>query len=144
MSASGTATSSGFAGKCLCGSVTYRCNAEPMMVTNCHCEDCQRVTGTAYACVAGVARDCVMVQGDVKQYSGIGESGKSVTRSFCPECGSSLYSVADALPGWCFIMLGTADDKSWIKPNIDCYTRSAFPSVLLQENTRKFEGAVRM
>jgi hypothetical protein len=38
-----------FAGGCACGAIRYECTAEPIMALNCHCRDCQRASGTAYA-----------------------------------------------------------------------------------------------
>ncbi len=38
-----------FNGGCLCRSVRYECSAEPIAMGNCHCHDCQRVTGSGYA-----------------------------------------------------------------------------------------------
>src|SRR5437867_1208476 len=47
-----------FSGGCACGAVRYECSAEPVIALNCHCRDCQRASGTAYASgifVPGVA-----------------------------------------------------------------------------------------
>ena len=41
-------------GSCLCGQVTYSANAEPAFVGVCHCKNCQRHSGTAFALVVGV------------------------------------------------------------------------------------------
>jgi hypothetical protein len=38
-----------FTGGCACGAVRYECAAEPFMALNCHCRDCQRASGSAYA-----------------------------------------------------------------------------------------------
>ena len=42
------------AGSCLCRSIRYRSDAQPMMIAVCHCENCQRQSGTALAIVVGV------------------------------------------------------------------------------------------
>ena len=41
-------------GGCLCGKVRYSADAEPAFVGVCHCKNCQRGTGTAFA-IVGVA-----------------------------------------------------------------------------------------
>src|SRR5439155_7686682 len=36
-------------GGCACGAVRYRLTAEPLIVHACHCRDCQRLSGGAFA-----------------------------------------------------------------------------------------------
>jgi hypothetical protein len=38
-------------GGCACGAIHYECNADPVVMLNCHCRDCQRASGSAYAAV---------------------------------------------------------------------------------------------
>ena len=38
-----------FLGGCVCGEIRYTCSAEPLLVANCHCRDCQRASGSAFA-----------------------------------------------------------------------------------------------
>ena len=38
-----------FAGGCACGAIRYECSAEPVLSFNCHCRDCQRAGGGAFA-----------------------------------------------------------------------------------------------
>src|SRR5436190_11358801 len=35
-------------GRCACGSIRYQLLAQPMFIHCCHCEDCQRLTGSAF------------------------------------------------------------------------------------------------
>src|ERR1700730_8733194 len=38
-------------GRCACGAVEYECDGEPVAMLNCHCRDCQRASGSAYAAI---------------------------------------------------------------------------------------------
>jgi hypothetical protein len=38
-----------FSDGCACGVIRYKCTAEPLLSLNCHCRDCQRETGSAFA-----------------------------------------------------------------------------------------------
>ena len=50
-------------GRCLCGSVTYSADADPIVQAVCHCTNCQRQTGTAFSVVVGVPRAALTVEG---------------------------------------------------------------------------------
>jgi hypothetical protein len=49
-----------FTGGCLCGAIRYECSAEPIVMGNCHCRDCQRATGSAFAAALLVPRNAVL------------------------------------------------------------------------------------
>jgi len=115
-----------FTGGCMCGAIRYECSAPPLLMGNCHCRDCQRATGTAFASAILVPRDAVTITGDVKYYDVTGDSGGMVSRGFCPHCGSRLFGKPPN-PAVMGIMAGSLDDPSWFQPQIDCYTASAQP-----------------
>ncbi|NJK52383.1 MAG: GFA family protein [Leptolyngbyaceae cyanobacterium SU_3_3] len=113
-----------FTGGCLCGAIRYECSAEPVVMGNCHCRDCQRATGTAFAAGMLVPRNAVTIRGDVKYYDVVGDSGGIVSRGFCPICGSRLFSKPP-IPELIGIMAGSLDDPSGFQPGMDLYTASA-------------------
>jgi hypothetical protein len=104
---------------------------------NCHCRDCQRVTGSAYASGLLVPQKAVTITGDVKYYDVIGDSGGIVGRGFCPNCGSRLFSKPP-IPELMGILAGTLDDPSWFKPAMDFYTASAQPWDYMNPDLPKF------
>ena len=56
-------------GGCACGAVHYEIGAEPVFMLNCHCRDCQRATGAAYAPVFVVPHAALQVTGEVGRAS---------------------------------------------------------------------------
>jgi hypothetical protein len=118
-------------GRCLCGAMTYSCDAEPIFTAICHCKDCQRQTGTAFSIVVGVPVDAVVVSGDsLASFSTVGEDhGQEVERRFCSTCGSPVVSAMAANPGVMVIKAGTLDDASWLEPQLEVWGRSAQPWV---------------
>jgi hypothetical protein len=126
-------------GGCLCGKVRYSADTEPAFVGLCHCRDCQKFTGSAFAAVVGLPKSAVTVTGTLKSFSKLGDSGKSSRRMFCPECGASVVDEADAAPGLVMIGVGTLDDAGWVKPTSQIYCASAQPWVQLGGDMRRYD-----
>src|SRR6185369_8425113 len=59
-------------GGCLCGKVRYSADAEPAFVGLCHCRNCQKGTGTAFAVVVALPKPALNVQGTLKTFTGRG------------------------------------------------------------------------
>jgi hypothetical protein len=126
-----------FTGGCMCGAIRYECSTEPILMGLCHCRDCQRATGTAYAAAILVPRDAVSIAGEVKYYDVIGDSGKIVGRGFCPNCGSRLFGARENAD-FISIQAGSLDDPSWFEPQLNLYVASAQPWDYLNPELPKF------
>jgi len=74
-------------GRCLCGTITYECEAELESMTYCHCDTCRRVTGSAFNIGVGVSRDSLKVSGEVQSHTHTNGS----IREFCPMWISSIH-----------------------------------------------------
>ena len=84
-------------GGCLCGAIRYEATGEPIFSTHCHCRDCQRASGSAYVATARLpAAGFRITKGSPKRFVGKADSGNEVTRVFCGDCGSPLYSQVSA------------------------------------------------
>jgi hypothetical protein len=125
-------------GGCLCGKVRYNANVEPTFTGICHCEDCQKFTGSAFSVVVAVPKSALSVQGKVSTFSKSGDSGKSIERQFCPECGSSIIDEAQVMPDTVMISAGTLDDPTWVKPAMQIFCDSAQPWVELGGRLQSF------
>jgi hypothetical protein len=118
-------------GGCLCGAVRYTADAEPLIVTLCHCRDCQRFTGSAFAFLIVVPKTALKVQGALKTFTSPADSGKPILRRFCPECGSSIVEEPTYRPDIVIINAGTLDDPASITPAMEIYCDRALPWVRL-------------
>lgn len=125
-------------GGCLCGRVHYSADVEPQFVGVCHCIDCQRFTGSAFSTVIAVPSSAPRLTGALKTFTKQGDTGKSIHRRFCPECGSGIVDEAEALPGIAMINAGSLDDRSWLKPQSEIYCDSAQPWVQLGGDLKRF------
>ncbi len=59
-------------------------------------------------------------------------------RRFCPNCGSTLFDTAEAIPGAVMVMTRTLDDPSWAKPAMEIFCDSAQPWVSLGGDMQRF------
>lgn len=126
-----------FTGGCMCRAVRYECSAQPVFMGICHCRDCQRATGTAFSAGMLVPHNAVTITGNVKYYDVTGDSGITVSRGFCPTCGSRLFSKRP-IPKLIGITAGSLDDPSWFQPRMNFYTASAQPWDYLNPDLPKF------
>jgi hypothetical protein len=127
-----------FTGGCTCGAVRYECGADPIAMGNCHCRDCQRATGSAFAAAVLVPVSAVNIVGEVKHHEVTGDSGGVIRRGFCQNCGSPLFGRAAISPDVLSITAGSLDDSSWFQPQADIYTASAQPWDYMKPDLPKF------
>jgi hypothetical protein len=127
-------------GSCLCGAVRYRSDGEPAMTAVCHCENCQRQSGSALSIIVGVPAGSIVFQDEssLATYTDRADSGRSVNRRFCKNCGSPIVSLVEMMPNLHFIKAGTLDDKSWLKPTMHVWCDSAQPWVEIPADMQRF------
>lgn len=99
-----------FHGSCLCGAVRYQLNSAPKAVSHCHCSQCRKGHGAAFASYGNVLRtDLQFNAGEdvLKTY----QSSAKAQRQFCGQCGASLFwsSSEGDYTGWISVALGTLD-----------------------------------
>jgi hypothetical protein len=111
-------------GGCLCGAVRYEA-ADPVVTALCHCKHCQRISGSAYSVNVLFPEGSMHIEGATQYYLDTGDSGGHLQRHFCPKCGSSLYTKADAVPGIIILKAGTLDDTTSVKPTVQLYCARA-------------------
>ena len=118
-------------GRCLCGGVTYSCDADPVLACICHCTECQRQTGSAFSSLVAVPADRLEVRGEtLRTFVTVGDDhGTPTRRSFCSACGSPIVSRIEAVPDLAFVKAGTLDDPSGQVPSIEFWASSAQPWV---------------
>lgn len=72
-------------GQCHCGSLRVITTGEPDRVYLCHCQACQRRTGTAFHFGATFPKEQVRLDGERKIYERDADSGYRIRFSFLPE-----------------------------------------------------------
>jgi len=121
--------------------VRYRLLAEPMFVHCCHCTDCQRHTGSAFAINALIETSKIeLLAGAPEPVSMPTESGRPHDIHRCPTCKVAVWSDYGRRPALRFVRVSTLDDQHAIKPDVHIYVRSKVPWVRLPEDARAFEA----
>jgi hypothetical protein len=115
-------------GGCLCGAIRYAITAPVASLRACHCTHCQKNTGTGASVNAVVAGPAFSItQGAPKRFTTKADSGRTLFRYFCGDCGSPLYAHREASPERIVVKAGTLDDTSGLKIASHIWTRSARP-----------------
>lgn len=118
-----------FDGGCACGAVRYRLRTAPMFVNCCHCRDCQRQTGGAFAINAMIETDRIEVEGDLTSYCMPTDSGRPHDVWRCAACGTTLWSDYGRRKVMSFVRVATLDDPTALKPDAHIFTRTKLPWV---------------
>ena len=122
-------------GGCFCDHVRYRMTAEPMFVTCCHCRDCQKLTGSAFAVNAMIESDRVEVT-SVGQPVTAGDVDKDMR---CPECKVLLWAThrmyGDPV---LFVRVGTLDRADLINPDAHFFVSRSHPWVTIPPDLPAF------
>jgi hypothetical protein len=114
------------AGGCLCGQVRFLIDAEPMGARMCWCRDCQRIASGSATVNVLFPEEAVHFTGDITAIERKADSGNTVERGFCPQCGSQMYSrTIDPKGAPVRIRAGTLDDPELMAPQAIIWTDSA-------------------
>jgi len=128
-------------GGCACGAIRYGFEGEPRYMGNCHCRDCQQATGSAYFPGVGVVADAVAtMEGEPAWFERTADSGSTLSRAFCPKCGSPVFLKNSARDNFLVFYAGSLDDPSMYKPGVDIYAKSAQHWDLMDPERPKFDG----
>jgi hypothetical protein len=80
-------------GSCHCGQIAYEAEVDPEKVSLCNCKDCQMLTGTGFRVSVPVLSGTLrMLSGTPKPYVKTADSGNKRRHTFCPNCGTPVYS----------------------------------------------------
>ena len=124
-------------GRCTCGAVKFKLNAEPMMVHACHCSQCQRVTGSAFV------MNAVIEKNQLELITGTPASchfeGTSHTAYYSGDCGTYVWSQYGGLGTCWFVRVGTLEDPGSLPPNVHIFTSTKQPWLEIPDGVPVFE-----
>lgn len=129
-----------FEGGCSCGAVRFRLMSRPMFTHCCHCLDCQKQTGGAFAINALIETDRIeMLAGEPAVVEMPSPSGRGHEIHRCPTCQVAVWSNYGRRSYVRFVRVAALDRPHVIEPDVHIFTRSKAPWVRLPEGARAFE-----
>jgi len=100
-------------GRCLCGSIRYRCGPLLHTATLCHCESCRRASGSpAVGWLTVSSASFRFTAAKPREF----ESSPGVRRTFCERCGTPLTYSSAGHPAEIDVTIGSLDDPHRVAP----------------------------
>ena len=129
-------------GGCLCGAIRYSVSVPVMALRACHCTHCQKTSGTGSSVNAVVPGSAFSItQGTPSRYVDTGDSGRTLYRHFCGDCGSPLYSQREKMPERIVVRAGSFDQLPAVKITGHIWTRSARPWSHIDADAEQVPGS---
>jgi hypothetical protein len=125
---------------CHCGAVEVACEGDPRKVSLCHCQQCQRRTGSAFSVAVFYTRDQVTARGVTARYVRPAASGFAVDFHFCPACGSNLFWYPERMPALVGVAMGGFADRDFAMPEQAVWAAEGHRWVGLPDHVPSFEG----
>ena len=126
-------------GSCLCGAISYAISVPVTELRACHCRSCQKVSGAGGTVNAMLPSEAFkLTQGKLKRYTTIADSGRTLHRYFCPDCGTAIYSQREQNPEFLTVRAGSFDEPPPMKITAHIWTKSARPWAHMEPDSKQF------
>ena len=127
-------------GTCACGGIRIAAEGEPTRVAMCHCDQCQKRTGSTYSAHAYFPEDRVRVEGTTRCFAPSPDSGRAVRFRFCPGCGSTVFFRLELRPNLVGIPVGVFADPAFPPPELAVFAPRKHPWVAAPAGVPEHEG----
>ena len=110
-------------GGCLCGAVRYEIDGPIAPIQLCHCSQCRKANGSAFAANAPVAAsDFRIVRGEeaLREH----RATPIKRRVFCGTCGGPIFSARDDMPDVVRLRVGGLDNTEGLAIGFHIYAVS--------------------
>lgn len=122
-------------GSCHCGALRYQLKTAPLIVYCCHCTNCQKISGSAFALSTIIAESGLdYTQGAPARVQWTADSGTARFGDFCGECGVRIAHGQTPSNGFLSLRGGTLGDTSWLRSAGHIWTSSAQAWVSFDED----------
>ena len=109
-------------GGCYCGEIRYISENPAQGQLQCHCRECQYITGGNPNAIMVVPETGFRFTKGTPTSFSRKDLKRPVTRFFCATCGTAIGTRSPARPGSFIIKVGTLDDPSGFQPQMAIFT----------------------
>jgi len=128
-----------YKGSCLCGKVRFEITGEIQSIIYCHCSQCRKAQGSAFATNGNVATEDFNFLSGVNELTGY-ESSPGQTKYFCKHCGSPIISKNESNPDNVRVRLGTIESDIIERPVAHIFITSKANWEDIQGDLPQFES----
>ena len=107
--------------RCSCGALGATAHGEPVRISVCHCGQCKRRSGSAFALTATYPSDQVETRGEFAIFTRTSEEGYWGRFHFCPACGVTVFYEIERRPGMVSIPAGAFADPDFPAPTVEVF-----------------------
>ena len=128
-----------YTGACLCGGIRYEIRGEISKIVCCHCSECRKAQGSAFATNGVVAAtEFKLVAGEnlLARY----EPSPGYAKFFCSHCGSPIISKNEQRPGQVRVRIGTIESEIVERPMAHIFVGSKANWEEINDALPQFEG----
>ena len=127
-------------GHCECKRVSYEANCEVSDLSHCHCSQCRRLHGAAYATFAGVDANKFRYRSgeeELKTYA----SSHDHDRVFCGNCGSNILVSVEGFPDFLYLCMGGVDGNPSLPEAYHIFVGSKAPWHEITDDSVQYDEA---
>jgi len=112
-------------GGCRCGGVRIRAEGAPIATRACWCTDCQAIAAGGPTNNVFFRSEDVTIDGEIRWHDVMPDSGVTLSRAFCPECGTPIAAQSHARRHLITLRIGIFPDREALAPASVIWTDSA-------------------
>lgn len=112
-----------YKGACLCGAVRFTISGGIRNIIYCHCSQCRKAQGSAFATNGIVDADRFTIDTGEEMLTGY-EATPGQNKYFCRRCGSPIVSKQSAKPDQVRVRLGTIETDITERPAAHIFVTS--------------------
>ena len=101
---------------CQCGQLAVTVPGPTFAVVACHCQACQKRSGSPFGQAAFYPHAAVAITGQAKRFTRPTSADGQFDQFFCPDCGTTVYMRGTKNPEMTGIPIGLFTDPQAMKP----------------------------